>query len=131
MGTNYYLMKSAACSACGHAPEPIHIGKSSGGWTFSLHVYPGNSDLPQNFNDWKNLIEVYPITNEYGASISSEEMIETITDRKWKAAPRDAWFLHANQAVDGPNGLLRSIVDGRHCIAHGEGTYDYIVGDFS
>jgi hypothetical protein len=33
MGTNYYLHNQQP------EFEPIHIGKSSGGWYFSLHTY--------------------------------------------------------------------------------------------
>lgn len=34
------------------------------------------------------------------------------------------YYLHADS-------LIRAKVDGAHCVGHGEGTYDYIVGDFS
>ena len=42
MGTNYYLHRPRTneCEHCGRADEapPLHIGKSSSGWCFSLHV---------------------------------------------------------------------------------------------
>ena len=39
MGTNYYL-SSKPCSCCGRKDSQRHIGKSSAGWVFALHVYP-------------------------------------------------------------------------------------------
>ena len=57
MSTNYYLHKPSTtqCNHCGHDPESenniIHIGKSSHGWCFALHVYP---ELDINtLEDWK------------------------------------------------------------------------------
>lgn len=39
-------------------------------------------------------------------------------------------MLQRNNAVPGPNNLLRHKID-QHCIGHGDGTYDYLVGEFS
>ena len=36
-----------------------------------------------------------------------------------------------NYAEPGPNGLVRAKINGVHCIGHGEGTWDYITGEFS
>ena len=38
MGTNYYWQESEPCAACGRGYEQVHVGKSSAGWCFSLHV---------------------------------------------------------------------------------------------
>lgn len=40
-------------------------------------------------------------------------------------------FHKCNQSERGPNGLLRHKIDGKHCISHGQGTWDCIVGEFS
>jgi len=44
MGTNYYLVKNERppCPCCErtYVQERLHIGKSSGGWCFALHVIP-------------------------------------------------------------------------------------------
>lgn len=40
-------------------------------------------------------------------------------------------FLEMNNAELGPNNLLRHKIDGQFCIGHGEGTWDYCIGDFS
>lgn len=58
----------------------LHIGKSSWGWTFSLCTY---SRLNINtLDDWKNLFDKYTIENEYGETVSKEEMLDTITNRR-------------------------------------------------
>jgi hypothetical protein len=119
MGTNYYLHFKG---------EKIHIGKSSGGWCFALHVYPehGIRDL----DDWVQAFKYGTIFNEYDDPISVDGMMWTITDRKWHSEDFTDDFLEANQAERGPNGLLRSQI-GRGCIGHGSGTWDLIVGEFS
>jgi hypothetical protein len=40
-------------------------------------------------------------------------------------------MLGKNGAVMGPNNLFRSKIDNRFCIGYGEGTWDYVIGDFS
>lgn len=132
MGTNYYWYESDTCPHCGRDCEPLHIGKSSGGWCFGLHVYP--DDEIESLNDWRDRWNRpgSVIRDEYGKQISPEEMLSVVTQRAW---PRNnnnpsEWY-RANYAQPGPNGLTRSTVDGQHCIGHGEGTWDYCVGEFS
>lgn len=38
MGTNYYLHSQDPCEHCGRSYPELHIGKSSAGWVFALHV---------------------------------------------------------------------------------------------
>ena len=81
--------------------------------------------------DWIDLFN-YPdshIANEYGEEINPKTMVSIITKRNWKGT-NDEFDYRANQAEPGPNGLVRSRVGGR-CIGHGEGTWDYIEGEFS
>lgn len=114
MGTNYYLHQKPDCECCGRPFEPLHIGKSSGGWCFALHVMP--DDNINTLDDWRVLWlspGVY-IRNEYGERISVDEMESIITKRKWKHEL-----------------MLRHEIDGTHCVGHGEGTWDYISGWFS
>lgn len=129
MGTNYYLTTKPPCECCGRPYDRMHIGKSSAGWCFSLHVDPENgiNDLP----DWVALWSqpgAY-IQDEYGDVIPPEEMMSTITNRRWKAPPASARTLAENDAVRGPVGLMRHAI-GRHCVGHGEGTWDLIPGEF-
>ncbi len=111
MGTNFYLY-SKPCKCCGRSDEPLHIGKSSAGWAFALHVYPEKGI--NNLEDWKQIFKNADkiIVSEYGDEKTYDEMIDKITNRSH------------------PRGLNRSYVDGRHCIGNGEGTYDYIIGEF-
>ena len=132
MGTNYYL-HSKVCSHCGKPAEVLHIGKSSAGWCVALHVYPdqGINDL----TDWR--AKIYDpdskIFDEYGRDIENGDMMMKITDRGWpeRRGGMDLDWCTINHAEPGPNGLSRSKIDGRHCIGHGPGTYDFIVGEFS
>ncbi len=114
MGTNYYLHQKPDCECCGRPFEPLHIGKSSGGWCFTLHVMP--EDNINTLDDWRELWSKpgAVIRNEYGERVSNEEMERCITERRWRGEfPR------------------RHDLDGRHCIGHGQGTWDYITGEFS
>ena len=144
MGTNYYWHETARCPHCGQATsEKKHIGKSSAGWCFSLRVYPdeGIHDLP----DWEERFDVDGsyIQDEYHDIISSQEMMEIITERsafrEWdevRTIPASSrygsWtdFHRINYSVEGPNGLLRHRV-GEYCSRHGDGTWDCMVGEFS
>lgn len=84
MGTNYYLHEKPPCPTCGHGEGPLHIGKSSAGWCFSLHIIP---ELQiNNLGDWvdrwsqPNVV----IKDEYGDAITPEEMLLVITVRHWE-----------------------------------------------
>lgn len=113
MGTNYYLHQQPDCECCGRPFEPLHIGKSSGGWAFALHVMP--DDNVTTLDDWRNLWGAPGayIRNEYGERIPIADMELIVTVRHHQ------------------RGLLRSDIDGRHCLGHGPGTWDYIAGEFS
>jgi hypothetical protein len=141
MGTNYYLHQKPDCECCGRPYEPLHIGKSSGGWCFSLHVIP--EDGINTLDDWRNLWAapgVY-IRDGYGNRVSVADMELTITVRRSKKEWGDVeWhpifyeseqdFHDKNHSERGPNGLLRHRI-GTYCNVHGEGTWDYIEGEFS
>lgn len=135
MGTNYYLMhKEPVCKCCGHKKEPLHIGKSSGGWCFSLHVEPSDPVFPHNLEEWKYLFNspCHYIEDEYSNTISKEEMLKTITKRFWLAEPRRSENeYNINQAESRPKNLVRCKVDDVHYINHGDSTYDLIQGEFS
>lgn len=133
MGTNYYMAKGE------HLPESdynhplngllrdgtgvcakIHIGKSSGGWCFALHVMPSHGI--NNLQDWKKFAarlieENWRIENEYRDVITPEEL--------WEIVERVGWKRNDGEP------LMRHEVDNRHCIGHGEGFYDYMIGHFS
>ena len=125
MGTNYYLIDK-------ETDEEYHLGKSSAGWCFALHVSP-----EENIHDLSDILNKIKqpskhIINEYGDKITTTEFLEIVTERAWKnnADNITDLFLKENQAETGPNNLLRSKIDNVHCIGHGAGTYDFIIGVF-
>ncbi len=139
MGTNFYLYEKPKCEHCGqHTSERKHIGKSSMGWCFSLHVIPeeGIHDLP----DWERLWSQPGawIEDEYGERLTPQEMYTRIAerrrDREWEDKPAGyySWadFHQRNYSEQGPNGLLRHKL-GQHCVKQGKGTWDCIPGEFS
>ena len=133
MGTNYYIEAEPPCKECGRGFDEYHIGKSSAGWCFSLHVIPELNI--HNLNDWIKFWDGKTIKDEYGSIISEDDMIDRITNRRCQreGVPYgyQSWgaFHSINGSVDGPNGMLRHKL-GRHCVGHGDGTYDYISGEF-
>jgi hypothetical protein len=114
MGCNFYSVKTESyqCDKCSaiHEGERYHIGKSSGGWAFTLHVSP--SDNIYNYEDVMKIVDnsLY-ILDEYDRVITKEALIDTMLNRTWK------------------NGELM-----RHetsdCIGK-YNTVDYIIGEFS
>ena len=133
MGTNYYWYPKPPCECCGNTFDEIHIGKSSGGWCFSLHVIPEENinTLDDWVNNW-NEVGVGIIKNEYDEILTPEEMYLVITARSWNPSGKATgdWYKR-NYAEPGPNNLARAKINGIHCIGHGEGTWDYIIGEFS
>lgn len=141
MGTNYYLHLNN-CPTCHKSENILHIGKSSAGWVFALHVGTPDSTeypkVPENLESWENLFRSpeHAILDEYGTLISPEELSKIIRERSWPN-PRE-WTpeeYRRNHAVPGPNGLVRTTPyntpgDGR-LVSHGEGTWDLHTGDFS
>lgn len=143
MGTNYYLHNRPPCACCGRSYPPLHIGKSSAGWCFALHVIPeeGINDL----DDWRKLW-LQPgvhIKDDCGVDVTTFQMEEVITNRYWPYRKFDDSLLlrrggylteeefhRQNCSQHGPNGLLRHAINGR-CVAHGAGTWDCIRGEFS
>lgn len=129
MGTNYYL-KQNVCECCGKAEEELHIGKSSAGWHFSLHIIPelGIMDL----ESWKKLFANNKIVDEYGDEVSTEKMLKVITERSWDRdeAP-DEKFLKDNSAEIGLNGLLAHGYSPYRKVIRTNGTYDLLEWEFS
>lgn len=152
MGTNFYLHEPSEhaeevaivadwCHAQGYlAAEAVlrsatikegelHIGKSSAGWCFSLHVIPDEG--LNSLDDWKERWSRPGaiIKDEYGDVVTPEEMLSRITERRYVGkGGRTESQLAANYATRGPNGLVRHTYN---CVGHGEGTWDLISGEFS
>jgi hypothetical protein len=138
MGTNYYA-ELEKCPCCGHAKQRCHLGKMSAGWVFALQVLP--EEGLESLEDWhKFLTETRAaLTDEYGSAVDWPTLRHQINTRRWEmpwepgADPRyksEAEFLRANQAERGPSNLLRSKIDGTHCVGHDD-MCDLIAGEFS
>jgi hypothetical protein len=147
VGMNYYLHENE-CDCCGHAQNILHIGKSSSGWCFGLHVIP-----EENLNSLADWVDRWSKTNctirdEGNTKIEVGEMYLIITSRSADKhevmirgvdhkAPTNriyrnlADFYERNFAVPGPNNLLRHKFDDKYCIGHPEGTWDLLTGEFS
>ena len=158
MGTNYYQLEPNPDyyeETLASLTEPKylqkHIGKSSAGWVFSLHVIPeeGLVSLAAWKRRWNKILdsgEKLLLVNEYGESITLKELLSVITEREsdisWESHEEhvlhSSFFAHesfmdyldSNSAVKGPNNLLRHRIDGKYCTGHGKGTWDYIEGWF-
>lgn len=137
MGRNYYLIEHPArppCKECGRPFDQddgrLHVGKSSAGWVFFLHVDPslGINDLPDWVERWsKHGVE---ITDEYGLRVTCGEMHAEIVNRGRLEPPNlTSLEMAQNFAVYGPNNLLRHAL-GHSKIKHGAGTWDCIEGEF-
>ena len=139
MGTNYYVHDDETrCPYCGRGRDRLHIGKSSFGWCFSLHVIPEKH--LNSLEDWLRFLKGKQIKTEYGDTITATEMEDIIINRGRDSGLEGkqphgygSWkdFHISNHSEPGPNGLLRHQADGTHCIGHGPGTWDLIAGVFS
>jgi hypothetical protein len=136
MGTNYdWTAETDPCESCGHAPEAetLHVGKSSAGWCFALHVYPERNIC--DLDDWIRFIENSSgkIQDEYGRYVILADFLVIVMARvgrlEEERAAADPIYAQ-NHAEPGPLGLLRHRLE-RHCVKHGAGTWDCITGDFS
>lgn len=145
MGTNYFSVKRGLedldpdafwerrQDGDPEADDILHIGKSSVGWCFSLHIIPelGIHDL----DDWIRVF-IEPdrvIINEYRERLDLTEIMRIITARGRNRLEPDGWTpddYKRSFAEPGPNGLTRHAL-GHGCVKQGEGTWDCITGYFS
>lgn len=131
MGTNYYL-RQGQDAAEAHWEHPlngllhrdtgraarIHLGKSSGGWAFGLHVYP-----EQGWGNFDRILELvinltcagWVLEDEYGAVLTPAKFARIVHRSDWEPPP-DGWKRHE--------------INGVYCIGHGAGAFDYLIGEF-
>ena len=79
MGTNYYVAKNT-CECCERWDEKYHIGKSSGGWAFSLQGYP--AERLTSWKAWKEFLREQEIRDEYGEKIDYDWFVGYIENEK-------------------------------------------------
>ena len=91
MGTNYYA-RTKICKCCNRFDE-VHIGKSSGGWTFSFQATEQIKSYPQ----WIAFLKLdgVEIWNEYNEKVSLKEFMELVE------AKRQEENNHAEQYPEG------------------------------
>ncbi len=87
MGTNYFARnKKDICKCCGHSKaEPLHIGKSSYGWTFNFRGYTESyDDKIESISDWKAYLAQNHIIikDEYDDEISYKDFFKMIYDKQ-------------------------------------------------
>ena len=110
----------------------LHIGKSSYGWIFGLHVFP---DLGLNtYEDWEKLLPYGKIRDEYMEPHTCYQFVEMLYDkvnRAKKQPPREENTLSPNDSFVCPeSNLFRRkghdfIVNNTHPLC------DYLTGYFS
>lgn len=135
MGTNYYVT-SEECPCCRKKADQLHIGKSSGGWVFTLRLHP---DLGiYSWSAWKKHLKGRIIVDEYGSRISMKRLREIVEQRTGDvgkglpphgSASWDAFATSTHAVVDYELGLLRHKVSD-FCVEHGKGSWDCVVGEF-
>lgn len=130
MGTNYYWQAGEdRCRECGRSDnEEIHIGKSSAGWCFMLHVDPAKEI--EGLADWLErwFRDGSRIRDDYGTDITATEMWAIVMCRRRAISEKmdGAWYAR-NHAKPGPLGLARSTYNA----TPGDGPYDLVTGEFS
>ena len=73
------------------------------------------------------MIELIHLVKRYGEVVAVNIMLAIIADRRGVGGDVTPEWYRRNSAEPGPNGLVRHLLDGSHCIAHGVETYDLIV----
>lgn len=109
MSTNYYLMHPSYQLTDGYitSDNSTHIGTSSVGWCFALHIIPEHGI--KTLGDWIPLLKRGIILDEYGRDISFTDMLNIIANRNPSCK-------HQQECIN---------------TNHGEGSWDYITGEFS
>ncbi len=79
MGCNYYV-KTKKCKHCGYKPEGIHLGKSSGGWTFTFQYNGGQ--YYKNVKEMKEWLKDKKIEDEYYEEISHKDFWKMVNDKQ-------------------------------------------------
>ncbi len=107
MGTNYYH-RTNICPHCDRH-DKHHIGKSSGGWTFSFHGEKENPEwnslkgVVASFTDWKERLKEGKIFDEYGKEVSLEDFLQLVEAKRDEKNNHTTYckIHHAQHAVKG------------------------------
>lgn len=149
MGTNYYVKTGRKVRYRGFdVDEILHVGKSSYGWYFNLHIIPHEGI--NSLRDWIPYLQGGEIHDEYGEHIPYEVMMHVIkrtgcVETGHWGAKKDAPEPHTifqlgcgHTTFYGEHGLLYVIESFPYDLRHSlpipsdiEGLYFYVDGDFS
>jgi hypothetical protein len=93
MGDNYYLCEKV-CPTCKRPARKLHIGKSSGGWTFSFRGYRFSWDEPrlESYREWLVYLEAElaqggEIRDEYDEVVSLDDFKRLVEEKE--SCPRN------------------------------------------
>ena len=113
MGMNYYAWQDI-CKCCGKPEHNLHIGKSSWGWKFALHVIEYDQEL-RGLDEWKAFLkrDDVVIKDEDNEVLTYDMMIDIIMNRDHHKTDGE---LRDSTGYDGHN--------------YGGDTYDLVEGDF-
>lgn len=131
MGTNFYAKtgrkEKVICNyGCEHIiDEELHIGKYSNGWKFCLHIIPEKNI--NNLNDWKNILQNSEIKDEYGRTVTYDDMLNKIVG-DYKNQGKSIKIVHDafyKTMLDNNDGLLyvnkdEKADDGSYVLVEGE-----------
>lgn len=127
---NYYMIDSMTDKF------RYHIGKSSFGWTFSLHIKPPFINGIKEIERFLSLQSVH-VEDQNKNILTKDEMLSIIYNRigedKWWNEITQEW-LDQRDAIKDPRNLVRFKVGDIDvhvkCIGYEDGPWDLIVGDF-
>lgn len=107
---------------------PIKIGEDkSMTWCFGLYVY--KKHVIHTLQDWIPIFSHSSriIIDQFNTLYTPDLMINIITKRGFSEPLVHPLFNYDdNNVILGPNNLIRRKVGYHNCVAHGEGTWDYI-----
>ena len=95
MGTNYYAKPEVLSrmaqeyKAVDIRPfiKEVHLGKSSGGWKFTLQY--NNGDFYTDWGSMKKWLEGMTIENEYGTEVSLKDFVKLVDSKQQITDPED------------------------------------------
>lgn len=103
MGCNYYLIKNR-CDKCGRHDEPIHLGKASMGWKFSLQA--NDYKAYSNWDEMKMWLSTWEakggfIEDEYGDRMTLDAFIKMVVKRQKITDPVEGYYNKDMKIIDG------------------------------
>lgn len=125
MGTNFYL-ELPESTAKHFESNPIHIGKSSAGWVFTLNAKQTKATASvlvclDTWEKWVPYLKMGVIVDEYGSKVTYEEFVFRVTEKnrtycRWVASHPGTSLPSLKMG----RRVQRSNVIGRYSVSSGE-----------